>query len=64
MQVTTPVEAAQPLYRGVRGELPRAFWHVDKQGLITATDTAFMSCSKNEVSPPRRDCPLSTFDFP
>ena len=24
--VTTPAEAARPLYRGVRGELPRTFW--------------------------------------
>ena len=32
--VTTPAEATQPLYRAVRGELPRAFWHEDKQGMM------------------------------
>ena len=49
--VATADEAARPLFRGVRGELPRSFWHEDKQGLISAVDTAFMSTSKNEQTP-------------
>eukprot|EP00966_Prymnesium_polylepis_P290360 6707188-Prymnesium_polylepis.1 len=38
--------ATTPLWRGVRGELPSAFWLPDAQGLIVATDTAFMSTSR------------------
>lgn len=41
--VATPEEAEAPLYRGVRGELPRTFWVPDKQGMVCAVDMAFMS---------------------
>ena len=47
--VATP--PTQPLYRGVRGELPHAFWIPDAQGLIVATDTAFMSTSRTRSTP-------------
>ena len=40
-----------PLYRGVRGELPNSFWVADEQGLVCATDTAFMSTSRNRKTP-------------
>jgi hypothetical protein len=36
------------LYRGVRGELPDAFWLEDAFGCITAIDYGFMSTSINE----------------
>ena len=38
-------ELSAPLFRGVRGELPNAFWAPDAQGLVIATDSAFMSTS-------------------
>ena len=43
--VATAEELAAPLYRGVRGELPNAFWFPDEQGMVIATDAAFMSTS-------------------
>ena len=43
--ITTHSENTRPLYRAVRGELPRSFWMPDEHGLVTATDTAFMSTS-------------------
>lgn len=43
--VATPEEASAPLWRGVRGELPRSFWLPDETGTIVATETAFMSTS-------------------
>lgn len=49
--VTSPGEAKQPLYRGVRGELPKAFWVADKQGMVCAVDMAFMSTSRNRKTP-------------
>lgn len=49
--VTSPGELEQPLYRAVRGELPRAFWLEDKQGMICAVDAGFMSTSKNRATP-------------
>ena len=33
------------VYRGVRGELPEAFWLRDAFGMVTATDFGFMSTS-------------------
>ena len=36
------------LFRGVRGELPGAFWLRDSKGGVTATDTAFMSTSMGQ----------------
>jgi hypothetical protein len=33
------------LFRGLRGELPEAFWLEDSKGLVTATDFGFMSTS-------------------
>jgi hypothetical protein len=49
--VTTPAELEQPLYRAVRGELPRSFWVKDKQGMVCAVDAGFMSTSKNRETP-------------
>ena len=43
--ITLPWETRKPLYRAVRGELPRTFWVKDEQGLVTAVETAFMSTS-------------------
>ena len=39
------------LYRGVRGELPRGFWLKDSLNMVCATDTAFMSTSRNRETP-------------
>ena len=49
--VSTEEEARGPLYRGVRGELPRGFWMEDEHGAVSATDTAFMSTSRNSSTP-------------
>jgi hypothetical protein len=37
------------VYRGVRGELPEAFWLRDAFGMVTATDFGFMSTSLDRV---------------
>lgn len=49
--VASPAEASRTLYRGVRGELPRGFWLKDSAGMVCATDTAFMSTSRNRTTP-------------
>lgn len=49
--VTPPDELEQPLYRAVRGELPRTFWVEDKQGMVCAVDAGFMSTSRNRDTP-------------
>jgi hypothetical protein len=49
--VATEEELSQPLFRGVRGELPKAFWVPDARGMVCATDCAFMSTSKNRSTP-------------
>jgi len=49
--VATADEVAAPLWRGVRGELPRSFWVADSQGMVVATETAFMSTSRNKATP-------------
>lgn len=49
--VTPPEELEQPLFRAVRGELPRTFWVEDKQGMVCAVDAGFMSTSKNRGAP-------------
>jgi len=49
--VSTPEEAVQPLFRGVRGELKNAFWTPDAQGMVCAVDIAFMSTSRNSHTP-------------
>ena len=49
--VATREEATSPLYRGVRGELARGFWLKDSMGMVCATDTAFMSTSRNRSTP-------------
>jgi hypothetical protein len=41
-------EASETVYRGVRGELPEAFWLKDAFGMVTATDFAFMSTSVDD----------------
>lgn len=47
----TPVENAAKLYRGLRGVLPESFWSADEQGMVCATDPAFMSTSTAEATP-------------
>ena len=37
------------VYRGVRGELPEAFWLRDAFGMVTATDFGFMSTSLDRL---------------
>lgn len=49
--ITTPAEACEPLWRGVRGELPPSFWLPDKAGMVAAVDMAFMSTSRNRQTP-------------
>ena len=48
---TSPSELDQPLYRAVRGELPRAFWVEDAQEMVCAVDAGFMSTSKKRETP-------------
>ena len=54
--VTPGGVANAQLYRAVRGELPRAFWLPDEQGLVCAVDIAFMSASL------KRDVPIRYMD--
>ena len=54
--VATDEEAGKPLWRGVRGELDRAFWLEDAQGMVCAVDMAFMSTSR------LRDPPIDYMD--
>ena len=49
--VATPDEVSAPLFRGVRGELPRSFWLPDDKGMVCATDCAFMSTSRSRTVP-------------
>ena len=49
--VATPEEATAPLWRGVRGVLPKTFWVPDEQGIVCAVDMAFMSTSRNRSTP-------------
>ena len=49
--VATPEEATARLYRGVRGNLERAFWLPDSTGLVCAVDMAFMSTSRARHAP-------------
>lgn len=49
--VNTPEENNAKLYRGLRGVLQPGFWTPDEQGLVCATDTAFMSTSTAEATP-------------
>ncbi len=49
--VATPSEAQRPLYRAVRGVLPKSFWVRDEQGMIVATELGFMSTSSAESVP-------------
>lgn len=51
--VVSKQDAERPLYRGVRGVLPNSFWMRGPHGLICATDTAFMSTSRNRDTPIR-----------
>jgi len=46
-----PDEAREPLWRGVRGELPGGFWVQDKMGMVCAVESGFMSTSKNMTAP-------------
>jgi len=49
--VGTPDEAKEKLYRGVRGDLEKAFWLPDSQGMVCAVDMAFMSTSRMRETP-------------
>ena len=49
--IATDAEMASGTYRGVRGQLPASFWQPDEKGLICATDTAFMSTSRQVETP-------------
>ena len=49
--VATEDECKQPLWRGVRGVLPRNFWTPDESGRVCAVDMAFMSTSRNMNTP-------------
>lgn len=49
--VATPEEANARLWRGVRGELDKAFWFPDAQGMVCAVDMAFMSTSRKRQPP-------------
>lgn len=49
--VATREEASGHLYRGVRGALPPTFWQRDSMGMLCATDSAFMSTSRNRNTP-------------
>jgi len=44
--VNTVEEMTEPLWRGVRGELPNSFWASDEYDDVSAVDTAFMSTSR------------------
>jgi len=49
--VVRPEEVARPLWRGLRGELPRSFWLRDGSGMAVAVDQAFTSCSRSHKVP-------------
>ena len=49
--IATEEDVKTPLYRGVRGQLAPAFWAPDAVGMVAATDTAFMSTSRNMHTP-------------
>ena len=49
--VATPDEAKAPLWRGVRGVLPKTFWVADEKNMVCAVDQAFMSTSTNKETP-------------
>ena len=49
--VATIEEVNAPLWRGVRGELPRTFWVEDERGMVCAVDMAFMSTSRRRQTP-------------
>lgn len=47
--IATDEEACRPLYRCVRGELPRSFWLPDDFDMLCATDMGFMSTSRQQL---------------
>ena len=49
--VATMEESTQPLWRGVRGQLPDNFFIPDKNGSVSAVDMGFMSTSRNRQTP-------------
>jgi len=49
--VVSTEDAEMPLYRGVRGELPNSFWSLGELNDVCATDTAFMSTSRQCETP-------------
>merc|ERR1712039_41118 len=48
--VATEQEMKEPLFRAVRGVLPKTFWFEDK-GMVCALDYAFMSTSRKKETP-------------
>jgi len=44
-------EATKPLWRAVRGELPRGFWLPDEAGMVCAVEMGFMSTSRMRETP-------------
>ena len=49
--VVTKAEATTPLWRGVRGELPKGFWMPDNADMICGVEMGFMSTSKRLMTP-------------
>ena len=49
--VSTEEESTSPLWRGVRGNLPKGFWVPDETGMVCAVDMAFMSTSRHKQTP-------------
>ena len=49
---TTPEEAAAPLYRGIRGELPKSFWVVDELGTVSVSPRACPPRARPLCPPP------------
>jgi hypothetical protein len=48
--VATDEEMSVPLYRGVRGELAAQFWQPDELGMICATESTFMSTTRDPMT--------------
>jgi len=49
--VVTEEEASKPLWRGVRGELPKGFWIEDDLGFVCAVEMGFVSTSRCFATP-------------
>ena len=49
--VATSSEVGAPVWRGVRGALPKGFFEPDAHGHVAAVEMGFMSCSKRRHTP-------------